>query len=217
MRQERHEQQDLRRGEFEVGADGGEVHALAEAEPPRRDRRQQRDQRGHRNREQDEGGPAPSVREGQHPSCHEGHEGRRRRERPPQVVDHFPAADERDGPAAPGCLGCRSPADDPRQKLPVPARPTILASGRHVIPCRELVDHLDVGDQGGAGEDALEKIVAEDGVVRNASGEGRFEAIDVVDPLAAIGAFAEQVLVHVRDGTGIGVHAACVGKDALKK
>ena len=59
--------------------------------------------------------------------------------------------------------------------------------------------------------------MAEQRVLRYPSGEGGLEEIHVVDPLAAIRSFTEQVLVHVGDGAGIRVHAVGVREHALEQ
>ena len=47
--------------------------------------------------------------------------------------------------------------------------------------------------------------------------ERRLEGVDVVDALAGVGAFAEQVLVDVGDGRGVGIDAAGPENDALEE
>ncbi len=54
---------------------------------------------------------------------------------------------------------------------------------------------------------SFQKIVAEDPILGEAPTEGLLERIDVVDPLADERAFAEHVLVDVRDGTRVRVDA----------
>ena len=93
----------------------------------------------------------------------------------------------------------------------------MVAQGADVVAGGEFLDDLDVGGEAGAGEDALEQIVAEQRRVRHAAGERGLEGIDVVDALAGIGAFAEQVLVDVGDRRGIGIDAAHAGEDALEQ
>ena len=48
-----------------------------------------------------------------------------------------------------------------------------------------------------------------------AATERGLECIDVVDALAGIGAFAEQILIDVGDGRGVRVDAAHAGEDLL--
>src|ERR1700730_18921562 len=47
--------------------------------------------------------------------------------------------------------------------------------------------------------------------------ESGSESIHGVDPLAAVGTFAEKILVDVGDRKGIGVQPAWTGEDALEK
>ena len=140
----------------------------------------------------------------------EGRKRERRQQRPPQIVQHL---SQRRPEGCDRCVfGCR---DDPGQELPVAARPAMLAFGGDVVAGREFLDHLDVGSEAGAGEDPFEEIVAEQGVLRHAAGERRLEGIDVVDALAGIGAFAEEVLVDVRDGGRVRIDTAGAGEDPL--
>ena len=85
-----------------------------------------------------------------------------------------------------------------------------MAKGGHVVTGGKVLDHLDVGNQTGAGEDSLEQIVAEHGALRNAPVQRRLERVDIVDALAGVGAFAEQVLVHVRHSGGVRIDPARV-------
>ena len=98
-------------------------------------------------------------------------------------------------------------SDDPRQQLPIATRPPVVAKRGDVVPGGEILHHLHIGNQAGAGEDALEQIVAEQGVLRNAALQRRLERINIVDALAGVGAFAEQVLIDVGHGGGVGVDA----------
>ncbi|MCY1284316.1 hypothetical protein D9M70_332150 [compost metagenome] len=91
----------------------------------------------------------------------------------------------------------------------------MLAPRGDVVAGREFLDHLDVRRQPRAREHALEQIVAEHRVLGNAPGERGLEGIDVVDALAGVGAFAEQVLVDVGHRGRVGVHAAGAGRQAL--
>jgi hypothetical protein len=86
-----------------------------------------------------------------------------------------------------------------------------------VVASRELLDDLHIGGEAGTREDALEQIVAEQRRVRHPAGERSLERIDVIDALAGVGAFAEQVLVNVRNGGGVRVHAGHAGEGALEQ
>ena len=73
--------------------------------------------------------------------------GPRAPERAPKIVEHLPAADP--GDRAPLRTPARIPSatEDPRQELPVPARPAMLASRRDVVAGEMVFDELDVGDR----------------------------------------------------------------------
>ena len=133
----------------------------------------------------------------------------RREQRAAEIVEHLPArhAVER--------AVTRGMSKNPRKQLPVAARPAMLAIGRDIVSGRKLLDELDIGGEPGAREGAFEEIVAEQRVLGDASVERALEGVDVVDALAGIGAFAEQVLVDVGDGRRIGIDAAGAGEDAL--
>ncbi len=135
---------------------------------------------------------------------------RRREQRPPQIVEDLA---EPDG-AVTACLSVRQPKY-PGQQLPVAARPAVLALGGDVVTGREFVDHLDIGGKTGAREDAFEEVVAQQRVLRDAAGQGRFEGVDIIDALAGIRTFAEQVLIDVGDRGRIGIDARPARENAL--
>ena len=107
--------------------------------------------------------------------------------------------------------------EDPGQQLPVAADPAMLARGRHLVVAREPLEELDVGDEPGPGEEALEEIVGELRVLRHAVVERALERVHVVDPLARVDPLAEEVLVHVGHREGIGVDAARAREDELEE
>ncbi len=162
---------------------------------------------GHR-REHQQHGRGRRVQR-QQPAQRQGGQQHGRCQRPAQVVQHLAQADRRQ-PAV-----RRARPQHPRQQLPVAAGPAVLALRGDVVAGREFLDHLDIGRQPGAREDAFEQIVAEQGVRRHAAGERRLEGVDVVDALAGVGAFAEQVLVHVGGGSRVRIDAARRGEQPL--
>ena len=155
--------------------------------------------------------------ERQGPSGQQGEDCSRSRQRTSQIVEHFPAADRRDGATLPILAGDGAATQDPGQQLPIAARPAVVAQGGDVVAGGELLDHLDVGGETGAREHALEQIVAQQRRIRNTAGERGLKGVDLVDALAGIGAFAEHILVHVGHGGGIRVDAAHAGEDALEQ
>ena len=109
------------------------------------------------------------------------------------------------------------PPQGPGKELPVAPGPAMLTPGGDVVAGRELLDHLDIRGETGAGEDSLQEIVAEKHVFRHPPGEGRLEGVDVVDSLAGVRPLAKEVLIDIRDGRRVGVHAPGAGKDPLKE
>src|SRR5579871_3314503 len=84
-----------------------------------------------------------------------------RRKRAAQIVEHFPAAEHRDVERA------APPTENPREKLPIAARPSLLAGRGCFVVRRILIYEFDVGDECGARENSLEEIMAEQNIVGN--------------------------------------------------
>ena len=114
-------------------------------------------------------------------------------------------------------VAIRSPTEEPGKQLPIPAHPSMLPRRGDVVACREFVDDLDVGCQARPRKDAFEEVVTEKRVFGDPAGERGLEEIDFVDPLSAVRAFTKQVLVNVRDRTGVGIHAARTREDTLEQ
>ncbi len=66
-----------------------------------------------------------------------------------------------------------------------------------VVAGRRRFDNLDIRRQSGPRENTFEQIVTEHRVLRHATGEHRLERVDVVDALARIGSFVEQILIDI--------------------
>ena len=92
----------------------------------------------------------------------------------------------------------------------------MLTRGGNVVACRKLLDQLDVGDQSRARESSFEKIVAQERVVGNAARERGFEHLDIVNPLAAVRAFIEKILVNVGNREGVRIDSRAARKNALE-
>jgi hypothetical protein len=75
-----------------------------------------------------------------------------------------------------------------------------------------LVEH-DVGRESGAPVDALEEVVADERVLRNAAFEAPGEGGDVVDPLPDVDAASHEVLVDVGDGPAVDVDRRVAGEE----
>ncbi len=200
-------------GKDQVRGHGPQVTALRDPPPPRQQSRQHRQQGWHEHGGQDEPGPQPGWERGQRPGRQECHQGRWRRERSTQVVDHLPARDG--GDLARPARRAMRPAQDPGQELPVASCPAVLACHGVLVARGRLVEELDVGDQARSGEGALQQVVAQQRVLGCAIGQRLLEGIDVVDPLAGVGALTEEVLVDVGDRGRVGVDARGARVDTL--
>ena len=162
-------------GEPQVPADRAGVATLRKPVPPGNQPGDDRDERGQDDGRQHECGPRERRGGRQRPSEHQGREGGGRRQRAPQVVQHLPAPDQR-----------HSARENPREELPVTARPAVLTGGGDAIVRRSGLEQLDVGAEAGSGEEALEEIVAQQRVLGHASGQSRLERIHVVDAFARV-------------------------------
>ena len=151
---------------------------------------------------------------GKGPADDERQPGRWRRQRPAQIVQHLPTADERNpGPTAPRGAA----TEDPRQQLPVSPCPPVLARDRVAVLGRELLEELEIGDESRPRKDALEEVMAEQRVLGDPTGQRGGEGVHVIDALAGVGALAEQILVDVRDGGRVRIDAGRTGEHPLKQ
>ena len=93
----------------------------------------------------------------------------------------------------------------------------MLSRGKCEVLRRVVVDQLDIGAQAGARVRTLEQIVTEQRILRHAIVERSIEGIDVVDALADVAAFVEQILIHVRDGRRVRIDADMSGEDLRER
>ncbi|TMP96540.1 MAG: hypothetical protein E6L09_14915 [Verrucomicrobia bacterium] len=92
----------------------------------------------------------------------------------------------------------------------------MLASRGDIVARGEFFNDLDVRDQARACKDSLEQIVTEKRAFGNSLGECCLEHVYVINAFSAVRAFAEQILIDVRNGKGVRVQAAGTGKHALE-
>ena len=159
VRKQANQQRKLRASEGGILGQGAQVAAGVDAGAARHDRCEHRQQGRQRDRRHDKSRPDEGGVSRQQPSRQQRGHACRRGRRAPQVIQHLPAADQRQGAAAAGAR--LAPAQDPRQQLPVAARPAMLARGGYVISRRKFLNDLDVGNQTGARKYSFEEIVAE--------------------------------------------------------
>ena len=69
-----------------------------------------------------------------------------------------------------------------------------------------------VADQGGAGVARFQQIVAENGVLRKASGHGSLEGVHIVNSFADERAFLEKILIHVGHLPRVRIDAGLAGE-----
>ena len=159
---------------------------------------------------QPDGGPYRRMARQGRPAEHEQEEERGRQQAASQVVENFPPADE--WQMIPCQAGARRhERKQPPEDLPVATHPAVLPSRVGEDAGRIVVHHLDVGHQRRASVEPLEQIVREQRVLRHAALERRRERIDVVQAFAGENAFVEEILIDVRDGSGVGVDAGVAG------
>ncbi len=163
----------------------------------------------------DEGSPDCGDRQRLQPGEQHAKKGSGCRQGPAQVVEQLPPSDQGEGGFPGGSVCLAAEAKDPGQQLPIAAGPAMLASCGDLVARREFLDDLDVGGQARAREDPLQEIMAEDGVIRNPAGQRSLENVDIVDSLADIRAFLEEVLVDVRDRERVRVETVRPGERAL--
>ena len=175
---------------------GGLVQQLLQPD----DQGRQRDDGQHRK------GPTPGRRQ-LGPAQQEERGQGDRQQAAPQVVEQFPARQRRQGVGRTAAIGSGHTGQQPAQQLPVAAHPAITSAGIGLIGGRILFIQQHVGQQGRAQVAAFQQVMAENPVFRKALTQRALEGVDIVNTLADEGTFGEQVLVHIRDRTGIGVDA----------
>ena len=60
--------------------------------------------------------------------------------------------------------GVTGSSQNPRQQLPIASHPSMLATGRHLVARRELLEEIDVRHESGPGEESLEEVKKIEGV-----------------------------------------------------
>jgi hypothetical protein len=133
MREEHDQQCGQGHCEPDIRGESAQVAAYRDPGTPRHDRGKNGEQCRQGDRRHNEAGPDDGRLQGQRPSRQQGDDARRRRQRAPQVIDHLPPTDQRNGGCGPIPNGGVAATEYPRQQLPVAARPSVLARGGHVV------------------------------------------------------------------------------------
>ncbi len=167
----------------------------------------QREVGGEEHHEQQDERPAVRGLRQKHPAHGEQQQCRRRNQGPPQVVEDLPPADGVERVSLGRAVLAHDRRPQVRHDLPVAPDPPVHPRGGGQVVRRVVVEDLDVARERDAQERALDQIVAEKGVVREAVVEQCSEQVDLEDPLAGERALAEDVLVCVGHRARVGVDA----------
>src|ERR1700733_7343341 len=111
------------------------MRPLGYAAAPWKDSGQHRRQRRNGERGDDKRGPDRARTQRQTPADDEREHAGRRQQRPAQIVEHLPPADQRYATARASAASAAGVAttEQPRQQLPVAARPTVRPRRRDVV------------------------------------------------------------------------------------
>ena len=146
--------------------------------------------------------------------AHEDHHHQRQAEhRAAQVVEYLPAADGVHLVLHPLAALVAHMAGEPGDNLPVATRPAVVALGIVDVVGGVVVEEFDVVDETTAYVAALQQVVAQDEVLGEGALEHLLEHAEVVDALAAEGAFVEDVLVELEAGGGVDIQATQAGEE----
>ena len=135
----------------------------------------------------------------------------------PQVVENLPARNDRQRVRHRAATLVAHGTPQPAHDLPVAPDPAVLPRGERQVVRGIVIDEMDVGAQARSRVHALEQVVAEQRVGRNAPVERGAEGVDVVDALANVAAFVEEVLIDVGDRGGIRIEADVAGEDLRER
>jgi len=152
-------------------------------------------------------GSRSAPRENARPSPRAARAPRRALKGSTQIVEHLPPADRRDGARR---ADRRSRASNASRRAP-----NGDGERRDVVAGWEFLYDLDMeASPARANASNRSWLRSVESGARPASAS--FEGVDVVDAFARIGAFAEQILIDVRDSRGVGIDSAQAGEDALE-
>jgi hypothetical protein len=146
------------------------------------------------------------------PAAQEKHHERRREQAATEIVDDLEAVHEAELVRHASALCLRDAGEEPRQQLPVAAHQAVEA-----MKVGRVVDWIifvndDVRRESTPTVHAFEEVVTEQSVLGDSPLEATLELIDVVDPLAHVDAFTEQILIRFGNGARVDVDAGVAGK-----
>ena len=171
----------------------------------------QLDKDGKKEKNESGNGPIERAAGKNEPSEQEEEKGDRFDQAAPQIVEDLPSRDGVDGvrDEVAGLVG--HAAEEPLRNLPVATDPAVLPASVGGVVRRVVVDDFDVGDEAGASVGALDQIVRQESVSREAAIQHFVQDADFIDAFAGEDAFAEEILVDVGDGTRVDIEAGFAG------
>ena len=101
---------------------------------------------------------------------------------------------------------------NPRRNLPITANPTMLPFAVAGVIEGHVLKQLDIGRETDTGIGALDQVVTEQSLGREAISHAFAESMDVVNRLAVKYGFAEQILLSVGYRLAVRICAGSIGK-----
>src|ERR1700735_5254467 len=181
----------------DMGLDGYALGFVDQVPAAGDDRRQQDDQG-------DGQGPGPGIGKDE-PAEYQQRKKRERQQAAPQVVKDLPAGKTGEPVLHPLPPGITEKWHHPGRYLPVAPDPPVVTADVLTVLRRGFFIQRDVADQPAPAITALEQVMAEDAIVTELVFKGPLKAVYIIYALTNKGPFGEQVLVHIRRQTRIGV------------
>ena len=107
----------------------------------------------------------------------------------------------------------RDAPQQPSQDLPVTAYPAMFPPILRAVVGWIVIHHLDICQQTDAGIGALDQVVAQQRILREAAIQHFMKDLDLIQTFSGEDAFAVQVLIDVGDGASINVKTSLAGID----
>src|SRR4029453_101627 len=104
------------------------------------------------------------------------------------------------------------PIDD----LPIAANPAVLPTPPRDVAIREDIEQLNVRRPPHAAMASFQQIMAQEVRYWKSFGQEPVKRVQFVNPFAVITAFADQILVNIRNGVRVRIDPARISKDALE-
>src|SRR5690606_29944279 len=124
-----------------------------------------------------------------------------------QIVSHLEPSYRRKLNRRRMSIASSSPLDHEREELPITANPAMQAFLIRQVCGGMSIDQLDIGQQARAQDTALQKIMAQDAVVRDSFTQQFGECVNINNPLADEHPVSDTVLIRVRCSEYIGIIA----------